>query len=127
MGNAMFWFAVLVCFTAFAFDFTFLTSGILLLFTKKAEAFYKDAVSSDDDYRKYAMYYCDGVTYRNIFPAQDSFNEKVYLKNKAVRIRILPKFKLAIDKVTLITIWIGVVFSVVYSCFAYYIAINILF
>ncbi len=97
------------------------------MFTKKAEGFYTDSVSSDDDYRNYALYSCDGVTYRNIFPAQDSFSEKVYPKDKVIKIRIIPKFKLAIDKVTLITIWIGAVFSAVFSLLAYYVAINILF
>ncbi len=127
MDNAIFWTAVLVCIIALFFDFIFLTSSIFLLFTKKSEGLYIDTISPNDDYRQYATYFCDGVTYRNIFPAQDSFKEKVYLKDKVVKIRIVPKFKLAVDRLTLITIWIGTVFAAMFSLFAYYIAINVLF
>lgn len=127
MENAIFWLGVLTCVVALSFDMIFIVSLIALIFSKKSVGYYKKTASAQDDYHKYVFYCCYEVTYRNIFPAQDTFKDKVYPKDKPVKIRIIPKFKLAIDKVTMITIWIGVIFSAVFSCFAYHVATNILF
>ncbi len=120
MENALFWLVVLMCLFVLFMDIIFAFSFALLLFSKSVNAKFERISDYRDSYQKYAYYEYNGKFYRNIFPAQIIMKEKVYIQDAEVQIRIIKRLSLAIDKLTRITIYLGVVSSAFLSVLMYF-------
>ena len=120
MENALFWLVVLMCLFVLFMDVIFALSLVFMLVSKKAKAKFVKVSSVDDSYQKYAYYEIEGKYYRNIFPAQSVFRKKFYDENADSSIRIIKRFFWAIDKLSQITIYLGVVSSAVLSVMMYH-------
>lgn len=119
MENALYWFVVLMCLFVLFMDIIFALSLAVLLLSKSVNAKFVRLSNYRDSYQKYAYYEHNGKFYRNIFPAQIILKEKVYVENAMVKIRIVGRFSIAIDKLTKITIYLGVASSAFLSVVMY--------